>query len=82
MINIHTIKPLDKDIIRKAACETGAIITAEEHQIFGGFGSAVAEVVVNHCPVPMEFIGICDSFGESANLTNLWKNTGLKHPIL
>jgi transketolase len=78
VINIHTIKPLDKDIIVKAACETGAIITAEEHQIFGGFGSAVAEVVVNHCPVPMEFIGICDSFGESGKPDELMEKYGLK----
>ena len=78
VINIHTIKPLDKDIIVKAACETGAIITAEEHQIFCGFGSAVAEVVVNHCPVPMEFIGIGDSFGESGKPDELMEKYGLK----
>ncbi|MCD4746468.1 MAG: transketolase family protein [Bacteroidales bacterium] len=65
VINMHTIKPIDEDIIIKAAKETGKIITAEEHQIFGGLGSAVAEVVVKHYPVPMDFIGMNDSFGES-----------------
>ena len=65
VINIHTIKPIDKEIIIKAATETGAIVTAEEHQIMGGFGSAVAEVVVAGNPVPMEFIGMNDKFGES-----------------
>ena len=65
VINMHTIKPIDENIIIKAAKETGKIITAEEHQIFGGLGSAVAEVVVKHYPVPMDFIGMNDSFGES-----------------
>ena len=65
VINIHTIKPIDKEIIIKAAKETGAIVTAEEHQIMGGFGSAVAEVVVANNPVPMEFIGMNNQFGES-----------------
>lgn len=65
VLNIHTIKPIDKDIIIKAAIETGAIVTAEEHQIMGGFGSAVAEVVAQNHPVPIEFCGMNDSFGES-----------------
>ncbi len=65
VINIHTIKPIDEEIIIKAAKETKAIITAEEHQIMGGFGSAVAEVVVKDYPVPMDFVGMNDSFGES-----------------
>ena len=65
VINIHTVKPIDKDIIIKAAKETGAIITAEEHNVCGGFGSAVAEVVVQNCPVMMKFVGVQDRFGES-----------------
>ena len=67
VINMHTIKPIDKDAIIKAAKETKAIITAEEHQVIGGLGSAVAEVVVQNHPVPMEFVGIKDTFGESGN---------------
>jgi transketolase len=77
VINIHTIKPIDEEIIIKAAKETGAIVTAEEHQIFGGFGSAVAEVVVKHCPVPVEMVGMEDSFGESGQPDELMKKYGL-----
>ena len=65
VINMHTIKPIDREAIIKAAKETGAIVTAEEHQVHGGLGSAVAEVVVNECPVPMEYVAIMDRFGES-----------------
>ena len=65
VVNCHTIKPIDKEAIVKAARETGAIVTAEEHQIIGGLGSAVAEVLAEHCPVPMERIGLRDTFGES-----------------
>lgn len=77
VINIHTIKPIDKEIIIKAASETGAIVTAEEHQIMGGFGSAVAEVLVQHYPVPVEFIGMNDSFGESGKPEELMQKYGL-----
>ncbi|MCK5215059.1 MAG: transketolase family protein [Candidatus Omnitrophica bacterium] len=65
VINMHTIKPLDKDAVNKAALETGAIVTAEEHQMFGGLGSAVAEVVVQNNAVPMEMIAVQDIFGET-----------------
>ena len=60
VIDIHTIKPIDEDIIVRAASETGAIVTAEEHNVLGGFGAAVAEVVVQESPVPMEMVGIRD----------------------
>lgn len=73
VINIHTIKPIDKELIVKSAKETGAILTAEEHQIMGGFGSAVAEVVVRKHPVPMDFVGMHDSFGESGKPEELMK---------
>jgi len=77
VINMHTIKPIDKDAIIKAAKETKAIITAEEHQVIGGLGSAVAEVVVQNHPVPMEFVGIKDSFGESGSGDELLEKYGL-----
>lgn len=77
IINIHTIKPIDEDIIIAAAKETGAIVTAEEHQVFGGFGSAVAEVVVKNNPVPIEMVGMQDSFGESGQPDELMKKYGL-----
>ena len=78
VLNIHTIKPIDKQAIINAAKDCGAIVTAEEHQIFGGFGSAVAEVVVANCPVPIEFVGINDTFGESGKPADLITKYGLK----
>lgn len=66
VINMSTIKPIDKDIIIQAAIETGAIVTCEEHSIIGGLGSAVAEVLVENRPVPMKRIGVADKFGFSA----------------
>ena len=77
VINIHTIKPIDKEIIIKAAKECKAIVTAEEHQIMGGFGSAVAEVLAQNFPVPIEFVGVNDSFGESGNPDELMLKYGL-----
>ena len=65
VLNIHTIKPIDKEAIAKAAQETGAIVTCEEHSIIGGLGSAVAEVIVESTPVPLERVGVMDTFGES-----------------
>ena len=78
VLNIHTIKPIDKQAIIEAAKDCGAIVTAEEHQLFGGFGSAVAEVVVANCPVPMEFVGVNDTFGESGKPADLIVKYGLK----
>ena len=78
VLNIHTIKPIDKQAIIDAAKDCGAIVTAEEHQIFGGFGSAVAEVVVANSPVPMEFVGVNDTFGESGKPADLIVKYGLK----
>ena len=65
LINMHTIKPLDKDAVIKAAKKTGCIVTAEEHNIIGGLGSAVAEAVVEECPVPVIRVGVNDEFGKS-----------------
>lgn len=77
VINCHTIKPLDAKTILNAAEETGAIVTVEEHQIAGGLGSAVAEVVSESYPVPIKRIGIEDSFGESGTPSELMKKFGL-----
>ena len=65
VINLSSIKPIDEDVLVKAAKETGAIVTAEEHSVIGGMGSAVAEVIVKKMPVPMEMLGIEGVFGES-----------------
>lgn len=77
VIDIHTIKPIDRDIIIKAAKETGCIVTAEEHTIMGGFGSAVAEVVCSEYPVPVKMVGIEDKFGKSGNPYELLELYGL-----
>ena len=77
VVNIHTIKPLDAEIIIKAAKETGAIVTAEEHNIIGGLGSAVAEVVCENCPVPMLRVGVEDKFGKSGKVQPLLEEYGL-----
>lgn len=76
VINIHTIKPLDKEIIAKAANETGAIVTCEEHYIMGGLGSAVCEAVCESIPVPVKIIGT-DRFGKSGKPAELFKEYGL-----
>lgn len=77
VINIHTIKPLDKDIICKAAKETGVIVTAEEHSVIGGLGSAVADAVTECCPVPVVKVGVNDVFGHSGPAVDLLKEFGL-----
>jgi len=73
VINLHTIKPIDKEMIMKAANETGAIITAEEHTTIGGLGSAVCEALAVGCPVPVEIIGVKDRFGISGKPLDLMK---------
>lgn len=78
VINCHTIKPIDKKTIITAARKTGAIVTAEEHQINGGLGSAVSEVLSENMPVPAERIGIMDRFGQSGNPDELMAHYGLK----
>ena len=73
VINIHTIKPIDKDIIIEAAKETKKLFRAEEHSIIGGLGGAVAEVLVEECPAPLYRIGVRDTFGESGPAVELLK---------
>ena len=77
VINIHTIKPIDEELIIKAAKETGVIVTAEEHSVIGGLGSAVAEVVSEKCPVPVLRVGVKDTFGESGKPNELLEKYGL-----
>lgn len=76
LINLHTVKPIDKEEIIKAARETGAIVTAEEHTVVGGMGSAVSEVLAENCPVPMRMVGMKDRFGESGDALELMKYLG------
>ena len=77
VINNHTIKPIDKATLIEAAKKTGANVTAEEHQVMGGMGSAVVEVLATHCPVPVRMVGIDDRFGESGDPDTLMKAFGL-----
>ncbi len=77
VINIHTIKPLDCELIEKAAKETGTIVTVEEHSVIGGLGSAVADCVTASCPVPVVKIGVNDEFGYSGPAVDLLKEFGL-----
>lgn len=78
VVNMHTIKPIDEQMIIDSVKETGAIVTAEEHQINGGLGSAVAEVVVAQCPAPVEMVAVKDSFGQSGSPAELLKEYQLK----
>lgn len=78
LINLHTIKPLDVQAIVDSARKTRAVVTAEEHQINGGMGSLVAQALAMHCPTPIEFVGVNDSFGESGTPDQLMNKYGLE----
>lgn len=77
IVNIHTLKPIDRELIVKCARETGFLVTVEEHNIYGGLGSAVSEVLVREAPVPQEFVGIPDKFAESGPYGPLLDKYGL-----
>lgn len=77
VINNHTIKPLDEDFIIEQVKKTMAVVTVEEHQVAGGLGSAVAEVLGKKCPAPMEFIGVQDQFGQSGEPSELLEHYGM-----
>lgn len=82
VMNLATIKPLDESMVLALARKTGAIVTVEEHQIAGGMGSAVAEFLAKHFPVPMEFIGVHDRFGQSGNMEELVREYGMDEPSI
>ena len=82
VVNIHTIKPLDGDIVKKAAAETGAIVVAEEHNVIGGLGSAVAECVAETYPCPVLRVGVQDTFGRSGKVPPLLELYGLTTNVL
>ena len=77
VINNHTIKPLDKITLLKAARDCGAIVTVEEHQMAGGMGSAISELLAMNYPTPMEFVGMPDHFGESGQPEELLAKYGM-----
>lgn len=80
VLDCHTIKPLDEAAVLKAAQETGAIVTAEDNIIYGGLGSAVAEFLVENCPIPMQRIGVQDTFAESGPYLSVLDKYGLSSP--
>lgn len=77
VINLHTIKPIDREAILASAKKTGCVVTAEEHQLAGGMGSAVIEVLAQELPVPVEMVGIKDTFGESGQPRELMEKYGI-----
>ncbi len=77
VIDMHTIKPLDEELIVKSASKTGRVVTCEEHSVIGGLGSAVCDVLAAKCPVPVEKLGVNDVFGESGPAVDLLKKYGL-----
>ncbi|MBC9784443.1 transketolase family protein [Heliobacterium chlorum] len=82
VLNIHTIKPIDAEAICASVQRTGAVVTAEEHSIIGGLGSAVAEVLAEHYPAPLERVGLKDTFGESGKPNELFEKYGLTKEAL
>jgi transketolase len=77
VLNMHTVKPLDGAALVNAAAHSDAIVTVEEHQAAGGLGSAVAEYLAEHRPVPIEMVAVRDRFGQSGTTTELYKEYGL-----
>ena len=77
VINSHTIKPIDEKTIIEVAQKTGAVVSVEEHQINGGLGSAIAEILSRNYPVPQEYVGVRDRFGESGSSDELIKAFGM-----
>ncbi|MCU0335062.1 MAG: hypothetical protein MUF62_08415 [Chitinophagaceae bacterium] len=80
VINIHTIKPLDTDAIVASLAKTGCAVTAEEHNVLGGLGDSIAQTAARHLPVPIEYVGTNDTFGESGKPADLLKKYGLDTP--
>ena len=77
VVNMHTLKPLDEALLARAGAETGALVTVEEHSIMGGLGSAVAETMTTVCPVPVERVGLCDTFAETGPYEDLLDKYGM-----
>jgi transketolase len=80
VVDMYTVKPVDRQAVVAAARETGAIVTAEEHLIRGGLGAAVAQVVAEECPVPVRFVGIRDTYMESGSVEELMARNGFSTP--
>jgi len=79
---VHTLKPLDVDLLHQAAEETGALVTAEEHSVLGGLGAAVTEALAERCPVPVVRVGLQDRFAETGPYDELLERYGLGVPAI
>lgn len=77
IINIHTIKPMDRKAVLASVAKTGCVVTAEEHQVFGGLGESIAGILAEELPTPIEFVGVRDTFGESGTPAELMTKYGL-----
>ena len=77
LINVHTVKPLDRGMLVAAAKETGAIVTVEEHSVIGGLGAAVAQMTAGCCPIPVECVGLHDAFAETGPYDDLLDRCGM-----
>ena len=77
IVNVHTIKPLDEETIVREAKTSGAVVTYEEHQINGGLGGAIAELLAKKCPLPIEMIGMKDCYGQSGTPDELVEHYGM-----
>ncbi|QQG37847.1 MAG: transketolase family protein [Candidatus Kaiserbacteria bacterium] len=82
VVNVHTVKPLDRETIVSEATRAGAVVTVEEHQVHGGFGGAIAELLSREAPVPIEFIGMQDRFGQSGEAQELIEHFGMSHTAI
>jgi transketolase len=80
VINIHTVKPIDKDAVVSSLTKTGCAVTVEEHNVIGGLGDAIAQVAAKYIPTPIEYVGTQDTFGESGTPKELLKKYGLDVP--
>jgi len=80
VINIHTIKPLDTEAVIRSISKTKCAVTVEEHNVIGGLGDAIAQTAARHFPIPIEFVGTNDTFGESGTPMQLLKKYGLDTP--
>jgi transketolase len=77
VVNMPTVKPIDSELLAQCAAETGAVVTAEDHNVYGGLGGAVAEALAKTCPAPIEFVGLQDRFGESGEPQELAEHCGI-----
>jgi transketolase len=77
VVNMPTIKPIDSELLAHCAADTGAVVTAEDHNVYGGLGGAVAEALAKTCPAPIEFVGLQDRFGESGEPQELAEHCGI-----